>query len=204
MYLQSVLNRLGYKASVKPISGNIQFTYIQNTNNKVQISVTQWYQDYPAASDFLNVLFGCASFRPGCDSSINIAGFCDKAIDARDEEGLALAVTDPEAADLEWAQIDKAIIDQAPLASLLHAEARGLRLEAGRQLPVQQAVLLDRRPVVGAVGAPGDCRAWPGSRPAGDRVVAAPRRGRRARGRSRAAGCGATASRMVALRPCSR
>ena len=36
-------------------------TYIQNTNNKVQISVSQWYQDYPAASNFLNVLFGCGS-----------------------------------------------------------------------------------------------------------------------------------------------
>ena len=58
-YLQSVLNDLGYKASVKAISSNIQFTYIQNTNNNVQISVSQWYQDYPAASDFLNILFGC-------------------------------------------------------------------------------------------------------------------------------------------------
>ena len=64
VYLQSVLNDLGYKASVKAISPNIQFTYIQNTNNKVQISVSQWYQDYPAASDFLNVLFGCDSSTP--------------------------------------------------------------------------------------------------------------------------------------------
>jgi hypothetical protein len=63
---------------VKPISSNIQFTYIQNTNNKVQMSITQWYQDYPAASDFLNIMFGCASFTEGSDSSINIAGFCDK------------------------------------------------------------------------------------------------------------------------------
>ena len=37
-YLQSVLTSIGYKASVKAISGNIQFTYIQNTKNKVQIS----------------------------------------------------------------------------------------------------------------------------------------------------------------------
>ena len=81
-YIQSVLNSIGYKASVKPISCNIQFTYIQNTNNKVQISVTQWYQDYPAASDFLNVLLGCASFHPGSDTSINISGYCNKEIDA--------------------------------------------------------------------------------------------------------------------------
>ena len=64
-YLQSLLTELGYEGDVKPISSNIQFTYIQNTNNKVQISVSQWYQDYPAASDFLNVLLSCASFHPG-------------------------------------------------------------------------------------------------------------------------------------------
>src|SRR4029078_3170171 len=44
VYLQSMLKDLGYDADVKPISPNIQFTYIQNTNNKVQISVSQWYQ----------------------------------------------------------------------------------------------------------------------------------------------------------------
>src|SRR4051794_13962048 len=79
-YLQSLFNDLGWDTSVKPISANIQFTYIQNSNNKVQASVTQWYQDYPAASDFLNVLFGCGSYHEGSDSSVNISGFCDAAI----------------------------------------------------------------------------------------------------------------------------
>jgi peptide/nickel transport system substrate-binding protein len=116
VYLQSVLNDLGYKASVKAISPNIQFTYIQNTNNKVQMSVTQWYQDYPAASDFLNVLFGCASFREGSDSSINIAGFCDEAIQKRMEEAMALSVTDEAAANKLWAEIDKSVTDAAPAA----------------------------------------------------------------------------------------
>ena len=117
-YLQSVLTEIGYEAEVKPISPNIQFTYIQNTNNKVQISITQWYQDYPAASDFLNILFGCASFTPGSDSSINIAGFCDNAIQARMDEALALGVTDPEAANAMWAEIDKSVTDLAPMAAL--------------------------------------------------------------------------------------
>jgi peptide/nickel transport system substrate-binding protein len=119
-YLQSVLNDIGYKASVKPISGNIQFTYIQNTKNKVQISVSQWYQDYPAASDFLNVLLGCDSFVKGSDSSINISGFCDKKIDADMKAALALANTDQKAADAQWAQIDKAVTDQAPQATLFN------------------------------------------------------------------------------------
>jgi peptide/nickel transport system substrate-binding protein len=118
VYLQSVLTELGYDTDVKPISPNIQFTYIQNTNNKVQMSITQWYQDYPAASDFLNILFGCSSFTEGSDSSINIAGFCDKEIDAKMQEALALGVTDPEAANKMWAEIDKAVTDKAPAAAL--------------------------------------------------------------------------------------
>ena len=87
VYLQSVLNSIGYKATVKPISANISFTYLQNTKNKVQINVQQWYQDYPAASDFLYILFGCESFHPGSDSSINMAGFCDKKINAQMHDG---------------------------------------------------------------------------------------------------------------------
>jgi peptide/nickel transport system substrate-binding protein len=118
VYLQSVLTELGYETDVKPISTNIQFTYIQNTNNKVQMSVTQWYQDYPAASDFLNILFGCSTFTEGSDSSINIAGFCDKEIDAKMQAALALGVTDPEGANKMWAEIDKAVTDSAAAVAL--------------------------------------------------------------------------------------
>ena len=118
VYLQSVLNQLGYKASVKPISGNIFFTYVQNTKHKVQINVQQWYQDYPAASDFLNILFGCDSFHPGSDSSINIAGFCDKKIDVKMKHALKTALEDEAAANKEWTQIDKLVTDAAPMATL--------------------------------------------------------------------------------------
>src|SRR5262249_59935726 len=106
-YLQSVVKSIGYDASVKALSQNIQFTYTQNTKNNVQISVSQWYQDYPAASDFLNVLFGCASFHPNSDSSINISGFCDKTIDDMMKHALATGVTDPAAANEEWTAIDR-------------------------------------------------------------------------------------------------
>lgn len=118
VYLQSVLTSIGYVADVKPISANIQFTYIQNTNNKVQMSVTQWYKDYPAASDFLHILFGCASFREGSDASINIAGFCDAKIDEKMQKALDLGVTDQVAADAMWAEIDREVTDQAPAIGL--------------------------------------------------------------------------------------
>ena len=118
VYLQSVLDQIGYNASVKPISGNIFFTYVQNTKNKVQINVQQWYQDYPAASDFLYILFGCESFTPGSDSSINIAGFCHRGINARMHRALDLGVTNEDAANAQWTQIDRLVTDQAPMATL--------------------------------------------------------------------------------------
>jgi len=117
-YIQSLLSELGYDASMKAISPNIQFTYIQNTNNKVQISVSQWYMDYPAASDFINVLLSCDSFHAGSDSSINMAGYCNKDLDAKMKAAMKLSLTDADAANAEWAKIDKDFMQQAPLAPL--------------------------------------------------------------------------------------
>ncbi len=120
IYVQSVLNQIGYKAKVKPISGNIFFTYVQNTKHKVQINVQQWYQDYPAASDFLYILFGCENFHPGSDSSINIAGFCNKKINAQMHKALKLGIENQKAADVQWAKIDRMVTDAAPMATLFN------------------------------------------------------------------------------------
>ena len=120
IYLQSVLSEIGWQADVKTISANIHFTYIQNTNNNVQISVSQWFQDYPAPSNFLYVLLSCDSFHPGTDASVNIAGYCNKEIDAKMKEALKLATTDPERALKMWTEIDKAMTDEAPMAVLFN------------------------------------------------------------------------------------
>ncbi|MDD2875847.1 MAG: ABC transporter substrate-binding protein [Acidiphilium sp.] len=118
IYLQDILNRLGFKADVKPISPNIEFNYIQNTNNKVQISVTDWAQDYPAPSDFLNVLYSCNSFRKGSDNSINISGFCDPAIDAEMEKAELISVTDAKTGNALWAHVDRQLTRRALAVNL--------------------------------------------------------------------------------------
>jgi len=118
VYLASVLNEIGFKATAKALSGNIAFTYPQNTKNHVQINVQQWYQDYPAASDFLHILFGCESFHPGSDSSINMAGFCNKPINAQMNAALKLENTNFPKANAMWAKIDRQVTDQAPMATM--------------------------------------------------------------------------------------
>ena len=118
VYLQSVLQDIGYNASVHSISYNIRDTYLQNSSNHVQIGLTDWYQDYPSPSDFLNVLLSCASFHPGSDASINMSGFCDPAMDAKMQGAMRTALTDQAAADAQWTVIDRELTDRAPLASL--------------------------------------------------------------------------------------
>lgn len=113
-YMQTLLTKLGYKATLKPLEAGLQYPFVQNSKNKVEVALSQWYQDYPAASDFLNVLTGCASFVPNSNASPNIAGFCDKQIDAKMQKALKLGITDQTAANKLWAQVDRDVTDQAP------------------------------------------------------------------------------------------
>jgi peptide/nickel transport system substrate-binding protein len=117
-YMVGLLNQLGYKASFKALGGGPQYEYIQNTKNNVQISYSSWYQDYPAASDFLNVLLGCGSFRPNSNASPNISGFCDQDIQAKMDSALETGITDPDAANEQWAEIDQDVTDLAPWAAM--------------------------------------------------------------------------------------
>jgi peptide/nickel transport system substrate-binding protein len=65
------------------------------------------------------VLLSCASFHKGSDSSINIAGFCDKDIDSQMQDALKLGQTDQQAANAKWTQIDQAIMKKSPLVPVI-------------------------------------------------------------------------------------
>ena len=67
--------------------------------------------------------FGCGSFHPGSDSSINISGFCDPKIDAEMQQALRIAITDSAAANRMWAAIDREVTNQAPVAPMFNGKA---------------------------------------------------------------------------------
>jgi peptide/nickel transport system substrate-binding protein len=113
LYFVDLLNSLGYKATLQALSPDLQYAYCQNSKNKIQICWSAWSQDYPAASDFINILFGCASFVPNSDASPNISEFCDKNIQAQIDAALKQGITDPAGANAKWASIDRQITDQA-------------------------------------------------------------------------------------------
>jgi peptide/nickel transport system substrate-binding protein len=120
LYFVGLLNKLGYKASLQALSSDIQYPYVQNSKNHVQFAYSSWYQDYPAASDFLNILLGCGSFHPNSNSSPNIAEFCDKGIQAQMDKAGKTGITDPDAGNKIWAQVDKKVTDQAPWVAMMN------------------------------------------------------------------------------------
>ncbi len=121
-YFVSLLNQLGYKATLQALSPSLQYPYVQNSSHKVPFAWSDWYQDYPAASDFLNILLGCGSFHPNSNSSPNIAEFCDKGIQAKMDNALKLGITDQTAANDLWAEVDKEVTDQAPWVALMNTK----------------------------------------------------------------------------------
>jgi peptide/nickel transport system substrate-binding protein len=120
LYFVGLLNKLGYKASLQALSPDIQYPYAQNSSNKPQFAFSSWYQDYPAASDFLNILLGCGSFHPNSNSSPNIAEFCNKGIQSKMDQAGQMGITDPAGANNVWAQVDKQTVDQAPWVAMFN------------------------------------------------------------------------------------
>ncbi len=108
------LNSIGYKASTQLLTAAAQYPFVQNSANssKWNVAWSAWYQDYPAPSDFLNVLLGCGNIHPNSDASPNIAAFCNKGIQAKITQAEAVASTNPTLAASLWTQVDHADTDQ--------------------------------------------------------------------------------------------
>jgi peptide/nickel transport system substrate-binding protein len=118
----SDLDSIGYKASIQPLTGSIQYTYIQNSSNnsKWNMAYTAWYQDYPAQSDFLNVLLGCGTIHPNSDASPNIAEFCNQGINNQIKQAESEESSDPSAATALWTTIDHEDTNQAPWVDMFN------------------------------------------------------------------------------------
>jgi YVTN family beta-propeller protein len=116
-YVVSVLNQLGYRASLRVLGPDAYFSALGDSRNRVQIGFFPWYQDYPAPSDFLDPLFTCDSFAPADPGNVNTAEFCDPQIDTQARLALTSQAADPAAAG-RWAAIDHKLADQAPWVPL--------------------------------------------------------------------------------------
>jgi peptide/nickel transport system substrate-binding protein len=114
-YLVSVLDELGYRASLQVITDPDAYNQrFYDSGQRMQIGWFSWYQDHPAPSGFIGPLLTCQSFVPGNPGNLNAAEFCDQRIDAQVKQALALQPQAPDTAGALWARIDQEIVGQAP------------------------------------------------------------------------------------------
>ncbi|GBR10817.1 ABC transporter substrate-binding protein [Gluconobacter frateurii] len=116
-YLRNVLQQIGLKAQLRPITAGLADSYEQNTANHVQIALAYWFADYPSASTFLDDLFGCDNYHPNSAISPNFTGFCDQHVQSLFEQ--AKAQTDPAKAAPIWQEAGHEIMRQMPGAPMI-------------------------------------------------------------------------------------
>ena len=175
-YLQSVLNQLGYKATLKPLSGNIQFTYIQNTKNNVQIALSPVVPGLPRRLGLPQRAARLRLVPPGKRLEHQHRRLLRQGGRRADAGGAEPRRTDNRAANASGRRSTRRSWTKSPLAPLFTPKNIDFS-RTGRQLPVPQAVLLAGRAVwvqwPARRSAPDVARA--GGGPAAGRAVAAGR-----------------------------
>jgi peptide/nickel transport system substrate-binding protein len=119
-YVVSVLNRLGYQASLKVITNptTVGLGVLSDSSKRPQIGWFTWFQDQPTPSNFIEPLLTCRAFVPRSPDNLNVAEFCNRRIDAQIARASALQARDPAAAGELWSRIDHELVDRAPWVPL--------------------------------------------------------------------------------------
>jgi peptide/nickel transport system substrate-binding protein len=119
-YVVSVLNRLGYSASMKVMTNaaSVGLGDLSDSSKQPQLGWFGWYQDHPTPSNFIEPLLTCRSFVPRSQKNLNIAEYCDPTIDAQVARADALQARDPAAAGQLWSRTDHELVDRAPWVPL--------------------------------------------------------------------------------------
>jgi len=112
-YLVGLLKALGYRANLRTVPSGQFYATARNPGSKIQLGLTGWFSDIPAASDFFLQVLTCRSFYhdPGI---YNFGGFCDPHADQLASQAQAAQQADPAAARTLWAQVDRVVTGQAP------------------------------------------------------------------------------------------
>jgi ABC-type transport system substrate-binding protein/DNA-binding SARP family transcriptional activator len=109
----TVLDQLGYRATLRLLPDTTYFTYTNDSRNHAQVIDGGWSADYGDADDFIGKLT-CRYFIPrdGLDTA-DASEFCDPSLDNQVARANALQTTDPSAANGLWAQLDDKLTNLA-------------------------------------------------------------------------------------------
>ena len=146
-YLVRVLRTLGYPASLAAqLDQEHYYAYVADSRHRVQIGLSAWWPDVPAARDFFRLL-SCDSFRPASSPNENVSGFCDRRLDSLVRRASNLEATDQAAAGRLFAAADRRAVEQAPLVPLIsvrNVDIVSARLRDYAYHPVLGGLMLSR------------------------------------------------------------
>jgi peptide/nickel transport system substrate-binding protein len=118
-YMASVLDSLGYKATVKTLSESIYYETVAAQATDPQISYNDWNQDFPEAQDFIDLQFNgekIAKVGNNNEANLNVP-----ALNRQMDAARALPIGAQRAA--AWAKLDAQIIGQyAPVVMFMNRQ----------------------------------------------------------------------------------
>jgi peptide/nickel transport system substrate-binding protein len=121
-YFAKLLNDIGFRATLKVVSSDEYGSALYDPSRKVQMAFEAWSSDYPSELGFVRLVLTCGAVS-------NPSQFCDRKLDQEMKEATSLQFTDPHAAHLRWASIDRKLVDLAPWVPLISRTQPGLLSE---------------------------------------------------------------------------
>src|SRR5439155_11677598 len=112
-YLQQVLKSIGLNATLKQINAAVYWTTVGNQATKAQIGFADWYQDYPHPLDWFDVLLNgnrITQTHNNNYSNFDNAGVNTQIANLKKQPALTSTI------NADWANVDKAVMEQAPWA----------------------------------------------------------------------------------------
>jgi peptide/nickel transport system substrate-binding protein len=133
-----VLDSLGLKATHKSFSNPDEY-FTRLYSEEPQIAITGWFQDYPAPSNFIDLLLSCGEPQ-------NSTGLCDQQLERTIDRALRLQGVDPARARELWAAADRRIVDLAAWVPLVNTVGTDIVSErvGNYQYNPQWGILLDQ------------------------------------------------------------
>lgn len=120
-FIVSVLDELGYRASLHIASPSALQQAVKNSRRRIQATDGSWYFDYPSASDFFDVFFRCSASRLDDPAATrNGSFFCDRAADRLMNYAGREASANPVAAARTWQAVDRDVTYAAPWVPLVN------------------------------------------------------------------------------------
>jgi len=146
-YMVSVLDAIGFRASLHVAAPTAYFPTVDDSRHRVQVGIDAWQSDFPSLAGFLAPLFLCSSFVPGSAAqTVDPSELCDPALDREINRAIATQAVDPPAANALWQQTERTILATAPIVPIYNP--RNIDLVSKRvgdyQYNPQWGVLLDQ------------------------------------------------------------